>query len=123
MKAYIVAGVALLLAGCVSTHMQQYIGRDIREVIVDSGPPVNTLDMGGGRRAFQFYWGGGDIIVPASGSGTATVIGNTVYASSVSYPGGVVHSEGCLITYFARQAEGSDAWIVTEIAYPKRVFC
>ena len=56
--------VLFFMAGCASTHMQQYLGKDIREVVMDSGPPENVLDLGDGRRAFQFYWGGGSFLVP-----------------------------------------------------------
>ena len=113
----------LLLAACVSTHMEQYVGRDIRDVMVDSGEPVNVFDMGDGRRAFQFYWGGGTIAVPQKTTTTGSVVGNTVYLDSTTYPGGVVHNPGCLITYFARHDEANNAWIVSEISYPERLVC
>ena len=114
---------AILLTACVSTHMKQYVGRDIREVMVDGGEPANVFDMGDGRRAFQFYWGGGTFAVPQTTTTTGSVVGNSVYLSSTTLPGGVVHSPGCLITYFARYDDGGDAWIVSDIAYPDRLVC
>jgi len=56
MRTILAVVLLLLLSGCVSTHMKQYMGMDIREVILDSGPPLNAMDMGGGVRAFQFRW-------------------------------------------------------------------
>lgn len=66
-----------LLSGCASTHMAQYVDKDIREVILDSGPPINVMDMGQGVRAFQFRWGGGTFVVPQlpTATGRAAVIG------------------------------------------------
>src|SRR5690554_4707351 len=64
MKFAFIALFSVFLLGCVSTHMKQYLGKDIREVVLDSGPPVNAIDMEGGVRAFQFMWGGGTYRVP-----------------------------------------------------------
>ena len=44
----------VILSGCASQIMQRYIGQDAREVVVDYGPPANAMDMGDGRRAFQW---------------------------------------------------------------------
>lgn len=117
----------VMLAGCVSTHMKQFIGKDIRYVIVDSGTPVNEFDMGDGRRAYQFYWGGGTMVLPQTTTqqGSVNIIGNTgqFNSTTVTSPGGVFSSQGCLITYFAMQNKETKAWIVEDISYPQRLAC
>lgn len=116
-----------LVASCVSTHMARYVDRDIRDVIVDSGPPIHQLDMGEGLRGYQFRLGGGTYFIPQSTttSGTAsTVAGVTQFqASSYTAGGGVVHSEGCVITYITRWSETRNGWIVVDYRYPDRAFC
>ena len=107
--------------------MKQYMVKDIRDVVIDSGPPINVFDMGDKRRAFQFYWGGGSYVVPqvATGSGSATTLGNTTWysATALATGGGMVTSEGCLITYLTQWDESRQAWIVDEYRYPKQLFC
>ena len=119
--------ILLLTSGCVSNHMKQYIGKDIREVILDSGPPVSAMDMGDGLRAFQFRWGGGTYSIPSTTktSGTITAFGNSAWLSSTSITtgGGVIHSEGCLITYMTKWDSARTTWVVTDIRYPKQLVC
>lgn len=118
---------AILIIGCASTHMKQYLGKDIREVIIDSGPPINAFDMGDGRRAFQFRWGGGSFVVPqtTTASGSVTSIGNSAWysGSAISTGGGVITSEGCIITYFARWNKNRKTWIVIDYRFPKQLVC
>lgn len=129
MRLFIVAVVVLVasVAGCASTHMKQYIGKDIREVVIDSGPPINAFDMGDGRRVFQFRWGGGTYTVPQTTTvtGSATAIGNSAWYSgtAITTGGGVVSSEGCILTYFASWDESKKAWIVVEYRVPKGLVC
>lgn len=118
---------ALVLGGCVSTHMRQFIGEDVREVVMSDGAPVNVFDYGDGRRVFQFYWGGGTYSVPAvsTTTGSAYAIGSTVYgsATTVSTPAGTITSEGCLTSYITRWDSDRDGWIVEDIRYPQRLVC
>lgn len=127
MRTAFIVVLLLFLSGCVSTHMKQYIGKDIREVILDSGPPLNAMDMEGRIRAFQFRWGGGAYSVPSTTqtSGTISSYGNSAWLSSTSITtgGGVVHSEGCLISYLTRWDGSRQTWVVTDIRYPKRLVC
>ena len=117
----------ILLQGCASTHMKQYLNKDIREVIIDSGPPINAFDMGDGRRAFQFRWGGGTYVVPqtTSISGTSTTIANSTWysGSAITTGGGVVTSEGCIITYFALWDVEKNTWVISEYRVPKQLVC
>lgn len=118
---------AMLVAGCVSTHMRQFIGEDIREVVMSDGAPVNVFDYSGGQRVFQFYWGGGSYTVPATSttSGRAYAIGSTVYGSTttISTPARTVSNEGCLTSYITRWDEDRSGWIVEDIRYPQRLVC
>ena len=34
--------------------MQGFVGKDIRQVVLDYGTPINAMDMGNGTRAFQW---------------------------------------------------------------------
>ncbi len=119
--------VATVLAGCVSTHMKQYMGKDVRYVVVDNGPPMYAFDMGDGRRAFQWPWGGGTYHVPEVESATTsgTAIGPNVWLTrtKIKTGGHTVTSEGCIITYFARWDERREAWFVVDYSYPKRLVC
>lgn len=115
------------ISGCASTHMKQYIGKDVREIIIDNGPPINAFDMGDGRRAFQFRWGGGTYVMPQTTTitGSSTTTGNSAWysGSAITSGGGIVTSEGCVLTYFAHRNEQKSAWIVTEYKVPKQLVC
>ena len=117
----------LMLVGCASTHMKQYMGKDIREVILDSGPPINAMDMENGVRVFQFRWGGGSFTVPqtTTTTGTVTGYGNTAWlnSSSITHGGGTYTSEGCVITYMTTWSEARKTWVVTSYRFPKQLVC
>src|SRR3546814_10017838 len=44
----------LCVNGCASQIMKSYIGKDVREAVLDYGPPANAIDLGGDKRAFQW---------------------------------------------------------------------
>lgn len=117
----------VLVAGCVSTEMKAYMDKDIREVILVNGPPINELDMGGGIRAFQFKWGGGTIVVPQTirTTGQVNTYGNTamVNTTTTTTGGQVIHSEGCTISYLARWSDERQGWIIVDYRYPKQLVC
>lgn len=126
--ASLLASVVLLGGvGCVSTHMKKYIGKDVVYIAVDSGPPVNVFDMPDGRRAFQYYWGGGQYYLPKTTStqGEVKLVGNAAYYSEqkVESGGFVIDNPGCLITYFAEWNSAKNGWIIVDISYPKRLVC
>lgn len=116
-----------LLSGCVSTHMKQFIGKDIREVVLVSGPPVNMLDMSEGVRAFQFKWGGGSFKLPTTTTTTGNIYstgnGGTFTSNSITSGGGVVQSNGCIISYITEWDNKSQGWIVSDIRYPDQLVC
>ena len=113
----------ILLNGCDSAHMKQFVGKDIRDVMMVSGKPSNVFDMSDGRRAFQFYWGGGEFPIPGTTIGTGSVVGNTALINSSTIGGGTINTKGCLITYIAQRNEVSAPWIVVETRYPSGLFC
>ena len=116
-----------IISGCASTHMKQYIGEDVREIIIDNGPPINAFDIGDGRRAFQFRWGGGAYEIPQTTTiaGSSIATGNSIWYSgtAITSGGGVVASEGCILTYFTLWSEQKNAWIVTDYRVPKQLIC
>jgi hypothetical protein len=116
-----IAVAAVLIAGCVSTQMRGYVGRDITEAMLAYGQPVQTLDLPDGRRAFQFRYGGGTAIIPAQGYARATTAANTTSVSSTSTPAVLVDRPGCLLTFIAKPAGSS--WTVVETRTPKELVC
>lgn len=118
---------AIFTAGCVSTEMKSYMGKDVREAILVSGQPLAAIDMGNGVRAFQFKWGGGTFILPQTThtTGQVTSYGNSAWlnATSITTGGGTFHSEGCVISYLTEWNERTQGWIVTGYRYPKQLVC
>jgi hypothetical protein len=122
------AGMLLLWAtACVSTHMKQFIGQDVRYIAVQDGLPANVFDMPDGRRAFQYRLGGGQMTMPATTTtnGQVQLVGDSAFYSEqkLTTGGGTVVSEGCLVTYFAAWDAAANGWIVRDISYPKRLVC
>jgi hypothetical protein len=78
----------VLVSGCASTVMEGYVGKDITEVILAEGPPMNKLVLPDGRTAFQWS--------------------KTVSSISINQYGGYGHNTDCVYTYFAKEnREGS----------------
>ncbi len=127
LKTLVLVLLAIGVLSCASTHMKRYLSKDIREVVIDKGPPFYAFDLSDGRRAFQWKWGGGTFVSPTQTSTTGTVssIGNTVWATSdtISSGGHTVTSEGCILTFIASWDEKMKGWIVTETRYPRRLVC
>jgi hypothetical protein len=113
----------MLLSACVSTHMKKFVGKDIRDVMVADGPPVHQFDLGDGRRAFQWYIGGGTYVMPQTTTGTVTAFGNQAFLNSTTSGGQTVSSPGCLVTYFAKFDDVQNGWLVVDISYPDRIAC
>jgi hypothetical protein len=114
--------VAFGLAACVSQEMAGYVGKDITEVFITQGRPVDEFDLPDGNRAFQFYLGGGAIPIPSTSTTTITVVGNQAIANSQGFNGGVAYSKGCLVTYIGTPNERK-SWTVTAYHYPDRLLC
>lgn len=116
-----------ILSGCVSTYMKAFIGKDIREVMMTEGAPINAFDLGDGRRAFQYKFGGGTLVTPqvSSTTGRTTILGNSVWLDqrAITQPAAIIESEGCLISYIAEFSSAKSAWTVVDIRYPNSLVC
>jgi hypothetical protein len=121
MRKFLLAAV-VGLAACVSQEMAGYVGKDITEVFMTQGRPVNEFNLPDGTRAFQFYWGGGAIPIPSTTTTTVTVAGNQAFANTQGFGGGVAYSQGCLITYIGTPND-KKSWTVTGYGYPDRLVC
>jgi len=100
--------------------MESYVGKSVKEPILDYGPPTNVIDLGEGRRAFQWSISSSGY-VPMSTPTSATVYGTggmtAVYGQSTSY---VPYQNDCLDTLTARQ-QGDD-YIIDGFRRP-RIMC
>lgn len=123
----LVIGFAVTATSCVSTHMKQFIGQDIREVIMVNGQPIDAFDLADGKRAFQYRFGGGQLVQPSvsTESGTAIRFKNQAWfeKQTITKPSRVVELEGCLISYIAWFDEQKNSWIIEDIRYPKQLVC
>lgn len=115
-----------LIAGCASTQMKRYIGQDITQVMLDYGQPESVLDLGDGKRGYQYRWGGGTFTTPTTATtrGSVTSTGNTAsYNETTQVTGGqTIQSGGCLLTYIAEQNE-DERWIITDYNVPPQLVC
>ena len=112
--------VLALLAGCASQIMSSYIGKDIREVVLDYGPPANAMDMGDWRRAFQWIMNTSYTTpVYANTTGSATTTGYTTWMNSnTTISGGQTVSSNCMYTLFTNWDEASKSWRVVDFKKP-----
>ncbi|WP_124748924.1 hypothetical protein [Alteromonas facilis] len=108
------------LTGCMSQTLQGFVGKDVRSVMVDMGPPDNAFDMGDGRRAFQWVQNR-EYTDPVTVTTTeVTKDGKHVdWVNSVStISGGRTVSTPCHYTVFARWNSSNEAWIVEDFKRP-----
>lgn len=121
MKKAIIVILSFLILGCASQIMRSYIGKDIREVMLDYGPPANAFDMGDGRRAFQWVMNS-SYTTPVTATTTGSV-SNTGYSSWVNtnttITGGHTVNSKCIYTLFGRWDEISESWIIKDFKKPK----
>lgn len=117
----IILAAAVLLTGCLSTEMKQYVGQDISEVLLAYGEPAGVVDLPDGRRAYQYRRGGGVAIVPGAAHANTQVVGPSISTTTTASPSYVLENEGCLLTYIASPSGGR--WTVTEVRVPKDLVC
>lgn len=121
------AAFIVLMAGCASTYANQFVGRTFEDVALSEGPPVAVVDLADGRRAIQYYWGGGTLVAGGNQSvyGQSTVVGNTVFtqAALTTQPVAVIENKGCLISLIGVWDSSRTQWVVNEARYPERAFC
>jgi len=126
-KLTILLVLSALVTSCASTYMHQYMGQNIKEIIIDNGPPVNVFDYDQKTRVFQWYWGGGQYTTPRSttSSERSTSFESSTWTTSNSLVSGgdTVSSKGCLLSYLARWDSIQEAWIVVETRKPKALVC
>jgi hypothetical protein len=110
----------IFLAGCATQIMQSYVGKDVREIMLDYGAPANAFDMGEGRRAFQWSIGSSYTApITATTTGSVNSVGSTSWVNSNTIiTGGQVINSQCLYTLFARWNENSRGWFVTDFKKP-----
>lgn len=113
--------IALALCSCASTAMKRHIGQSINEAFFAYGKPENVFDLPDGRRAFQFYWGGGSGVIPGQSRSTIMPVGYGYNVTTTSVPATFIESKGCLVTLIAKPS-GSD-FLVEEYRIPKRLVC
>lgn len=123
----------IILSGCASKIMQGFVGKDIREVVLDYGTPVNAMDMGNGTRAFQWKMTKSHTTPThissssrGTGYGSSYTYGRTTDYRMNAYvntntviTGGQTVDTSCLYTLFARWDKGRNGWIVTGFKKPK----
>jgi hypothetical protein len=136
LRAAMGAVVLSLLAGCASQIMQSYVGKDIREVEMDYGPPSNIIELGNGKRAYQLvrnstYVGPSSTTTTTHSSGMSTLRGNIEpdrYRGNISTSGrthstsfnsgSVISEESCVYTLIASYQKAQKAWIVESYRQP-----
>lgn len=112
--------VAASLIGCASQIMQNYVGKDVREIMLDYGAPANAFDMGDGRRAFQWTIGS-SYTVPTTAitTGSINTLGTATWVTSnTTITAGQAINSTCLYTLFAKWNEGTKGWFVTDFKKP-----
>jgi len=117
----VVLSVSAALAGCASQIMKSYVGKDVREIMIDYGPPANAFDMGDGRRAFQ-WTKHNSIVTPTTASTTGSVsqYGNSAWVNSNTViTGGQTLNVDCIYTMFATWDDARKGWIVAGYKTPK----
>jgi hypothetical protein len=109
----VVLGVVTALTGCASQIMKSYVGKDVREIMVDYGPPANAFDMGDGRRVFQ-WTKHNSIATPMTATTTWTWVN-----SNTLITGGQTLNVDCIYTMFATWDDARKGWIVAGYKTPK----
>lgn len=113
-------GAALGLAGCASQIMQGYVGQPVQVAMVDYGPPVNAIDMGGGARAFQWLMTQSfRTPVQTTNNGVLYPVGNSLWwTQNTTVIGGQTVTNECLYTLLAQWSEERRVWVVTGFRKP-----
>lgn len=109
-----------LLGGCASQILKSYIGKDVREVMLDYGSPANAFDMGDGRRAFQWVIGSSYTTpVTATTTGNVSTYGSTSWVNSnTTITGGQTINSKCVYTLFGRWNKETKGWVISNFKKP-----
>ena len=55
--AILVLSACLALNACASKWAKGYVGKSAVDLELENGKPVNIVELPGGRRSYQYYWG------------------------------------------------------------------
>ncbi len=111
---------ALALGACATQIMQGYVGKTLRDAMLDYGPPANAFDMPDGSRAFQWSMTS-TYVTPTmvTNSGTVTPVGNTaIWSQHTQITGGQAISGECIYSMFARWDDARNAWVFYDFHRP-----
>ena len=105
-----------ILASCATEILKSYVGKDVREVMLEQGPPVNAFDMGDGRRAFQ--WATSEnIFLPGQTTTSTSVVNGWITTNTSTTPSQNISYE-CIYTVFAKWDAAKKGWIVVGYQEP-----
>ncbi|MDZ4254210.1 MAG: hypothetical protein U1A72_16710 [Sulfuritalea sp.] len=121
MRLLFVGALVVALSGCVSQFATGYVGKTALDLELELGQPTNVVALPEGRRAYQYYWGGGTFIAPQTTTGSVNVVGNTALVTSTTTPSIAVTSEGCLVNFIAEQR--GEEWLIVDARWPARLSC
>lgn len=105
-----------LLSGCATKIMESYVGQDVRQVIIKRGAPANAMDMGDGRRAFQ--WREDESIQMPTTVSTVGTANTGWYTANSTISGGQSLTNTCIYTVYARWDETRRGWVVESFEKP-----
>jgi hypothetical protein len=109
--------VTVLVAGCTADTMRTYVGRDVREVELQYGPPSNQIDLAPGSRAFQWTKLSVDTTPVTATSVTEKTKKGGKYTTT-QFTGGDRSVTRCVYTFITAWDAARTAWIVTGIRQP-----
>lgn len=109
--------------------MESYVGKDIRRVFADYGPPQNKYDMPEGKKAFQWVMTRtqttptyttttGNINSDSYLYGNNVTTNSDISATSTT-TGGDIQVSKCFYTLYAGWDKNAKGWIVTNFEKPR----
>src|SRR3546814_15278259 len=106
----------LCVNGCASQIMKSYIGKDVREAVLDYGPPANAIDLGGDKRAFQWVMNSRYTTpVTATTTGSVNSYGPTAWVNTnTTVTGGQTINSSCIYTLITYWQDSKESWIRSE---------
>jgi hypothetical protein len=107
---FAVLPILVLLSACASQVMENLVGKDVAEVQLQYGPPVNVIDMPDGRKAFQWRFDS-TVVMPMTTSYTGVTNGNITTGSAFTSGGGIF-STPCFYTLFAQPNKNKSYTVV-----------
>lgn len=110
----VLAAGVLLLTGCASAVMKNYVGGPVETVMLDYGPPTSVLDLGPGQRAYQWRKVSTNV-VPGTARSEVRRTRRGTDVETTETPGYVERQE-CFYTFYARAA--GERWLITSFRKP-----